>query len=227
MTVVEVQSMNKRRMLSLSFVVMTVFLTVILPKPVHAIEAYEYIPYGKTITVALNDMSGYELRASEILKGSKITKCKSSNKKVIDFNYAFHDGTRNVAYISAYKPGKATLYVTAKSKSKTKKVKIRVKVVRYKNPFKSIKYNSKKCKVTSTSEGRYINVKSPSKAGRLKVSLKKGWKTKKFSAKYYDKNLKLRMKKRSIKKKLNFKKYSYELVIYNKKLKQTLTYKVG
>lgn len=105
----------------------------------------------------------------------KVTKAKSSNKKVISVEQHNYDGFHYVR-ITCKKAGKATVSY----KFKGKKHKVEFTVIKYKNPLKTFKvgkrnYTSlfKKGLYTTTEQGI---------SGKLKLKAAKGWKISKVQA---------------------------------------------
>ena len=137
-----------------------------------------YIPSEITFQMSEN-IGSRNINLEGVKDVSAITKLKSSNPKVATLSKFEYEGTAYVA-IEPKSPGKTTVTFNLKHNGKTIKAKVAVTVLKYVNPFKSLKIGTKSCaslfKKTDMAH-TYKTLK-----GRITYKLKKGWKLRTVSS---------------------------------------------
>ena len=146
----------------------------------------------------------------------KITKMKSSNKKVMNMSRIF-DGENTLLKLKAQKPGKATITFKATVGNKTYNYKVKVKVIKYENPLKVLKIGKKDYAAKFAQEESYGLCKK-NLEGKLAIKASPNWKIDSIHIWDYNKNKHIKVKNN---KKISLKKeQSLCISVSNKKTGQ-------
>lgn len=190
---------------------------------VSADAGYIDMKYAKKITVS-TESPYIRLVMKSKLKGAKSVKVTSSNKSVVK-TYKYKKSGGGI-FIELKKPGTSKLTIKCKKNGKTKKYKCKVKVVKYKNPVKSLKIAGLEIGKKFNKKAVYSGDMGDERTGVIKVVPAKGWKVKKIvettfksnSSKFVEKTIVNNKTKIS----LEYNK-DYTVVMYNKSRNQTET----
>ena len=131
-----------------------------------------YIPETMTIVKA-PDIGSRNISLDGVTSESDISKLKSSNKKVVSLS-TFTYGDEVYIAIAPKKAGTTTVTFEYEYGGKTNKGKVKVTVLKYENPFKSLKIGSKD--YASMFKDRSMINTGKALKGKLTIKLKDGWK---------------------------------------------------
>ena len=119
-----------------------------------------------------------------------IISAKSSNVSVAKITKGI-DVDTYLYHIEFKKAGKTKLTVKFRTPEGEKKtVKQTITVKKYPDPFKSLKINGKKVKISKNKFRYYGKISKNKKTVSIKAELNKGWKIRKIEARRYDRNWK-------------------------------------
>lgn len=124
----------------------------------------------------------YKIKIKNLGSNAKVTKVRSSNKKVLSVEY--NQGTNYIKY-EPKKVGTAVVSCVIKQNGKTYKLKKTIKVLKA-NPFKSITVNGKQIYRKNSNMIAYY---STTKKAKISFELKEGWTLKRMYYNYNDKKI--------------------------------------
>ena len=166
--------MNKK--ISKAFLAIVLCLVTILAVPNVEVEAAAPKVNGaKTISTGSNYEFKIQLPKKLKQKQVKMSKSKSSNKKVAYAPYGEYNPKTGIYSFEGYAPkiGKAKISFDLKVKNKTHKYSMTITVKKYTNPVKSLKIGNKELAKAFNKKSLTFN---PSTDKVIKVTPKKGWK---------------------------------------------------
>ena len=161
-------------------VLMTLMLA-ILVLPVTELQAAN-AKIAKNMTVVYYPKAKQHNEVNITLSKIKVSKVKSSNSKALKVSTLKSDMDFSLLKFTPKRAGTSTVSFTAKTKSKTYTYTSKVKVVKYQNPFKTLKIGSKNytSKFKNTDYPGWAFASSDKIKGRLNITAKKGWKVSKI-----------------------------------------------
>ena len=212
------------------FLAMLLMMIVVLAPGNKVQAASKLLKWKKSYTMALCKDKSYNWQYLELSNSSKVSgkiqvlSMQSSKPKVVSISKRFSWDGFSCFEITAKKAGTSKITVKFLLDGKTYTYKTKIKVVKYKNPFSSLK-------IGDTELAAELNTKNAcnyqAASGVLNYKLNKGWKVKKI-AYYTIRNFKyVQTKTVSNNQKINTDGFMIEFKCYHKGSKKTVTVKVG
>lgn len=174
------------KVLKLSIIAIFALVLLIPAKNAYAGYDNQVIPYAKNITLITSPPEKSTHCMYYLDLGKKI---KNATKVTVDYNgvimanaYKYDYMTDYNVTVTALEPGSGKLTVKVWKNGTKKTYKINVKVVKYKNPVKSLKIGSKEYAKKFKNNDILGNVKFPVSKKKISIKPASGWKVKSIVA---------------------------------------------
>lgn len=177
--------MKKMKYISIFFVAFALMLSISFLSASKDVSAAEKAPKFKTLPVStyLSEQEKgfvYSVQLKNVKKNAKVTKVRSSNKKVLTVKY---NSYLNCIYYYPKKTGKAVISCMVRQNGKKYRLKTTI-LVKKADPFQSISIDRENVYKVGGSENLY-NLYTDKKNVRIAFQLSKGWKLKQAYYNYH------------------------------------------